>query len=502
MEPTPEWHEVRGAMRNLGDAQALVELRALTMKDKMDQTTIAMEATDENGWTLLHIAALFGCVECGRHLLADERRGGRSALALIARTTKYHASTAAEIAGRWQGGESFVRVLLSKKHELEKIALVASGKRAVRDDDVYDDEDFGDGGEESPEGWESTDEEGRAEKVNNPDNDAELHGGRSSDWWSVWRSMHVHSRRRGAASILKELLKKPIFLSTEAGACSTRAETLNMTLLHHACLTGALDCAALLLRARLGSGVFLFEDPDGLFDVRGRTPEDCARQFHKLKVLEVLSDARAARWGHSRLPPVPRGSMRTAQWWAVWRALAVSPAVEAAEHLEEFLQLSETEIGSGGGSNDHGGFVATARATTAKSSRNHSKGRKKDQGQSSGRSAEGTKTERALGADRSELRLSSEQQYRQEVRLPADVGAATGRTLLWVGAANGNVVAVEKILRLGWYDDNLTLVDPESARREPLNPISISHRLQKRAVLDAFEKRRVRAVADAAHAIN
>ena len=179
-------------------------------------------------------------------------------------------------------------------------------------------------------------------------------------------------RRRGAASILKELLKKPIFLSTEAGACSTRAETLSMTLLHHACLTGALDCAALLLRARLGSGVFLFEDPDGLFDVRGRTPRGLrSRQFHKLKVLEVLSDARAAG-GDIAAPPVPRGSMRTAQWWAVWRALAV-PAVEAAEHLEEFLQVSETEIGSGGGSNDHGGFVATARATTAKSSRNHSK---------------------------------------------------------------------------------------------------------------------------------
>ena len=64
------WAECVRTMRDIGDAATIPTLRTLLVKDKFDKTRIAATHADDHGMTLLHRAALTGCVGCGEMLVS------------------------------------------------------------------------------------------------------------------------------------------------------------------------------------------------------------------------------------------------------------------------------------------------------------------------------------------------------------------------------------------------------------------------------------------------
>ena len=198
-----------------------------------------------------------------------------------------------------------------------------------------------------------------------------------------------------------------------------------MSLLHFACLSGAVNCVILLLRARFPKNQdYCIRDPDTLFDAKGRTPDDLARQFHCRDCLEALKDARRVRFGNASRPEVPRGSKRSVTWWHIWRSLGDFEDPSNTEALlSSFIDMQESEMPE----------IAASRKI-------------------------GQENQRAKHKEQVDTIEEID-----EVRLPADVGNASGQSLLYQAAANGNVLAIKVLLDYGGFAHDLSL-EGNSAR--------------------------------------
>ena len=165
----PLWHEVWNTMRIIGDAAAAPLLRSLLISDKMNHTKLALEGTEENGWTLLHGTACFQCLECAKILLSG--KDPEALLRMIDLRTRHQKSSASDIASRWQGGAEIVRLINARKKEL----LEGSEKKlSFHKDRLHESED-------SDEILTDDDSDDKSHAVN-IQIASELHGGRSAEW--------------------------------------------------------------------------------------------------------------------------------------------------------------------------------------------------------------------------------------------------------------------------------------------------------------------------------
>jgi hypothetical protein len=119
-----------------------------------------------------------------------------------------------------------------------------------------------------------------------PVGDAPKHGGRSEAWWSVWHALHRDPQPDAASDQLKDFLKEPAGLAEAAATSELPRATCGLTLLHQAARTGNPRCAAALLR----SGAFPGDPSVWLFDLRGRSPRECALRFQRSGALAAVDD--------------------------------------------------------------------------------------------------------------------------------------------------------------------------------------------------------------------
>jgi len=259
---TKEWIAVWDAMRDHGDEDAHHLLGPLIIKDRFDTSRVALDGCNSDGWTLFHKAALHNCPECGKKLIAAAMRPPKGVtdgsadrgLAFIAALTN-NGSAALDISNRWHE-TSFSKMLNAKKRELEKESKVEADaaeqkRREQEEEDEADGSDYDELDDYNDLGGESKGPrtKGSASVVSVEDEGP--HGGRSDAWWALWHAIHRRPQDPETTADMKEFLKTPLG-AAEALEVAALAACGGMTLLHQACVNGAHQCTAALLR----SGVF------------------------------------------------------------------------------------------------------------------------------------------------------------------------------------------------------------------------------------------------------